>query len=436
MFSAAKRPLQSLLTDKTMRVVTAGLGLRAGHVLSILCETMPEAELVGYYDPARENALDMDGATLSDSAIAELVADQTFPGFPTANSISQQRKSFQACGNLRRETPRFDDLQKMLATTKPDLFFVGSPNMFHLDHIKLGLAAGLRIFTEKPVVTTKAETMELAALLAEHGTDSVMVGLVLRYSQHMVDLRAVLDQLGDVTSLEANEHIAPYHGAFFMRDWRRMFAWSGGFMLEKCCHDIDIYNMVTRSRPTKVASFGGRKSYVPANAPTANVENQIMHQKPSIWNNVADAFHSDGDIIDFQTAILQYESGASLAFHTNLNVPDEHRRFCVMGTHGMAEGDFVRGTLKATARNGSTIAAHDYTQMDTSRASAHYGADHMMIDDIAAFLRREADTLPVGVVDALEAGLVAMALDEARISGQMVDMRETWAEFDSFGLKK
>ena len=31
------------------------------------------------------------------------------------------------------------------------------------------------------------------------------------------------------------------------------------------------------------------------------------------------------------------ESGATLAFHTNLNVPDEHRRFCVMGTHGMAE---------------------------------------------------------------------------------------------------
>ncbi|MGB1208492.1 MAG: Gfo/Idh/MocA family oxidoreductase, partial [Paracoccaceae bacterium] len=80
---------------------------------------------------------------------------------------------------------------------------------------------------------------------AEHGTDRVMVGLVLRYSQHMVDLRAVLDKLGPITSLEANEHIGPYHGAFFMRDWRRMIRWSGGFMLEKCCHDIDIYNMVT-----------------------------------------------------------------------------------------------------------------------------------------------------------------------------------------------
>jgi len=122
-------------------------------------------------------------------------------------------------------------------------------------------------------------------------------------------------------------------------------------------------------------------------------------------------------------------------FHTNLNVPDEHRRFCVIGTHGMAEGDFVRGNLKATARDGSVIADHDYTKMDSKRASAHYGADHMMVEDIADFLRGKTDTLPVGVIDALEAGLVAMALDEARISGQMIDMAPTWAEFDSYGLR-
>ncbi len=34
-----------------MKIVTAGIGLRAGHVLSILREAMPEAEIVGYFDP-------------------------------------------------------------------------------------------------------------------------------------------------------------------------------------------------------------------------------------------------------------------------------------------------------------------------------------------------------------------------------------------------
>ncbi|QEE34652.1 Gfo/Idh/MocA family oxidoreductase [Octadecabacter sp. SW4] len=377
-----------------MKVVTSGIGLRAGHVLSILRDAIPEVEFVGYYDPQ-----------------------------PTFLHM------------IGEDTPRFDDVAQMLADTQPDLFFVGSPNSFHLDHIKLGLAAGVRIFTEKPVVTTKEDTMELAALLAKHGTDQVMVGLVLRYSQHMVDLRAVLDRLGPIVSLEANEHIGPYHGAFFMRDWRRMIKWSGGFMLEKCCHDIDIYNMVTGARPNRVASFGGRKSFVPEFAPTSNTENEIMHRKPSVWESIDDPFRSDGDIIDYQTAILHYDTGASLAFHTNLNVPDEHRRFCVMGALGMAEGDFVRGYLRATLRDGTVIADHDYTQMDGARASAHYGADHMMVDDIAAFLRGEVGSLPVGVVDALEAGLAAMALDQARITGTMIDLTDTWAEFDSYGLR-
>lgn len=378
-----------------MRVVTAGIGLRAGHVLSILKEAMPEIEFVGYFDPQ--------------PTFLHMIGD---------------------------DVPRFEDVPTMLAEAKPDLFFVGSPNAFHLEHIKMGLAAGVRIFTEKPVVTTKADTMALAALLAEHGTDQVMVGLVLRYSQHMIDLRSVMSKLGPIVSLEANEHIAPYHGAFFMRDWRRMVKWSGGFMLEKCCHDIDIYNMVTGSRPLQVASFGGRKSFVAPHSPTSKTENEIMHRKASVWESVDDPFLSDGDIIDHQTAIVQYESGASLAFHTNLNVPDEHRRFCVMGAVGMAEGDFVRGNLKVTLRDGTLAADHDYTKMDAARASAHYGADHMMVAEIASFLKGETKTLPVGVVDALEAGLAAMAMDEARIGGTIVDLRETWAEFDSYGLRQ
>jgi len=381
-----------------MKVATAGIGLRAGHVLSILKECMPEIVFVGYFDPQISH-LDMIGL----------------------------------------DVPAFDDVSDMLATTKPDLFFVGSPNSFHLDHIRAGLEADVPfIFTEKPVVTSIAETMELAELLAKHGGASrLMVGLVLRYSQHMVDLRAAISQgvLGEIVSLEANEHIGPYHGAFFMRDWRRMTEHSGGFMLEKCCHDLDIYNMVTGSRPSRVASFGGRKSFVPVYAPTSNAEAEVFHVKKSIWQSTDDPFRSEGDIIDYQTALLEYETGASMAFHTNLNVPDEHRRFCVMGAKGMAEGDFVRGFLKVTRRDGSVHTDEDYTQGDNAQLGAHYGADHLMVGDLVEFMRSQTKELPVSIVDALEAGVAALALDQARNTGQIVDLKDTWDQFDQFGLR-
>lgn len=380
-----------------MRIVTAGMGLRAGHVLSTLKAAMPEAEIVGFYDP-QPTHLDMLGG----------------------------------------DVPRYPSVEAMLSDARPDLYCVFSPNVFHLDQIRLGLEAGVQVFTEKPVVISVEETLELARLLALHGgAGRAMVGLVLRYSQHMVDLRASMaaGQLGRVVSLEANEHIGPYHGAFFMRDWRRRDSYAGGFMLEKCCHDLDIYNMVTGSRPAQVASFGGRKSFLPENAPASNEEAQIFHVKQSVWEATDDPFRSDVDIIDFQTAILKYETGASLAFHTNLNVPDEHRRFCIMGTHGMAEGDFVRGFLKVTARDGRRLIENDYSAGAAAKG-AHYGADEMMCADITRFLRGEAESLPVSILDAMEAGIAAIALDEARVRGQVVDLTETWKKLDAYGLTR
>ena len=52
------------------------------------------------------------------------------------------------------------------------------------------------------------------------GEARILVGLVLRYSPLYHDLLAARDagQLGEITSIEATEHIKPYHGAFFQRD--------------------------------------------------------------------------------------------------------------------------------------------------------------------------------------------------------------------------
>ncbi|MEM9684688.1 MAG: Gfo/Idh/MocA family oxidoreductase [Pseudomonadota bacterium] len=380
-----------------MKIVTSGAGLRAGHVLQKMLAAMPEAKIVGYHDPAPGH-LDMIGG-------------DAIPAYPSVGD--------------------------MLAETQPDLFCVFSPNCFHLDQIREGLEAGVQVFAEKPIVTTMEDSFALAELLAKHGANRVMVGLVLRYSSQMVDLRAAMADgaLGTIASMEANEHIGPYHGAFFMRDWRRHTKLSGGFMLEKCCHDLDIYNMIANARPARVASFGARRSFVPENAPGAGEDASEYHRKASIWESAEDPFTSDGDIIDSQTALIEYESGASLAFHTNLNVPDEHRRFCVIGSRGMAEGDFLRGYLNVTdARSGKRLVANDYSANATNEG--HYGADERMARDVAAFLRDETDTLPVSVLDALEAGIAALAIDEARQAKRVVELGDHWARLDALGLRQ
>jgi predicted dehydrogenase len=326
----------------------------------------------------------------------------------------------------------YSDLPAMLKSENLDLLMVGSPNHMHLEHIRIGLDHGMKIFTEKPVVTSVGETMELASLIAEHGSDNVMVGLVLRYAPLYVDLRKAQAEglLGDIVSIEASEHIPPYHGAFFMRDWRRYERYSGSFMLEKCCHDLDLYNGVMGCRPKYVSSFGGRKTFVPKNDPRRDGINdmEVFHRKPSGWMGTDKVFDSDGDIIDFQTAMVEYENGSALSFHTNLSVPDDFRRFAVMGAKGQAEGDFVRNFFKVTdARTSHRLIDKVYTGSDLS---VHYGADEQMAEDIAAHLTKGAP-LPVSVVDALEAGLLALTMDEARRTRSVVDMSPLWERFDT-----
>lgn len=378
-----------------MRVGIVGLGYRLGYLSRVFSLASKSFEIVGYVDPAPA-------------------------GMPYA------REHGVSVGT------QYASLAEMLDKANLDLLMVGSPNHLHLGHIREGLDRGLKIFTEKPVVTSVDETIELAGLLKQYGTDNVMVGLVLRYAPLYKDLRqAQADgQLGDVVSIEASEHIPPYHGAFFMRDWRRYERYSGSFMLEKCCHDLDLYNGVMGCRPRYVSSFGGRRTFIPKNAPQVSGINdlEVYYRKPSGWMGTDKVFDTDADIIDYQTAMVEYENGAALTFHTNLNVPDDFRRFAVIGHKGMAEGDFVRNFFEVTdARTSDKLIDKIY---QTSDLSQHYGADEQMAADILAHLT-DGVPLPVSVVDALEAGLLALTMDEARRTRTVVDMAPIWSRFDA-----
>ena len=215
-----------------------------------------------------------------------------------------------------------------------------------------------------------------------------------------------------------------------MRDWRRSHEQSGGFLLEKCCHDLDVYQSLVGSRPHRVVSFGGRKTFTPQNLEREG--DPIYHQRASRWGGVRTSFDDDTDLIDYQTALIEYENGSNLCFHTNLNAPDEYRRFSIFGVDGMAEGDFVRNFLRVhDASTTKTRVNKSYAYDDG--ISVHYGAEARM----AVEWQRHFETgrpLPVSIVDALEAGLTAIKIDESRFTGRIIDLSETWERFDSYGV--
>ena len=183
-----------------MKIGAVGLGNRIAHVFHELSQINKNAELISYVDP-----------------------------LPIGKEYAEKHNFF--------PSKNYSNLKEMLNNEKLDLLMVGSPNHLHLEHIKVGLNSGIKIFAEKPIVVDEDQSFELAKLLGEFGHNEVLVGLVLRYSQHARSVRELIKKnvLGNIISIEASEHIMPWHGGFFMRNWRRKEKFSGGFMLEKCC---------------------------------------------------------------------------------------------------------------------------------------------------------------------------------------------------------
>ena len=105
-----------------MRIITAGIGLRAGHVLSILREAMPEAEVVGFYDP-QPTHLEMIGT----------------------------------------DVPRYPTLDAMLSDARADLLFVGSPNAFHLDQIRARSSASAMVSSTETTTGFSVKTRRPAS---------------------------------------------------------------------------------------------------------------------------------------------------------------------------------------------------------------------------------------------------------------------------------
>ena len=373
-----------------MKIGICGLGDRMSYLAKVFTATIPNFDIVCYADP---------------------------------NPTGFQRMNVDCVRRLRG----FNDLESMLSNESLDLVMIGSPNTFHCDQLCTLLEYGTKIFCEKPVVISEEQTFTLLDALKVARADQIMVGLVLRYAPLYQDLVRLMNDnvLGDIVSIEASEHIPPAHGAFFFRDWRRKTRYSGGFLLEKCCHDIDLYAGLVKSRPRRVASFGGNSVFVKKRQSLAR---ETTYQRwPSFWQSTDNSFSEDSDIVDHQVAMIEYCNDIRLCFHTNVHTPDAFRRFCVIGTNGMVEGDFVRGYLKAHRAVPKTCVFDSiYTDDETSM---HYGAEEEMAADIAKHLS-QGSPLPVTVIDALIAGLTAMKIDESRLTGEVLDLTELWNRFD------
>jgi predicted dehydrogenase len=327
----------------------------------------------------------------------------------------------------------FPSVRTMLAAGPYDLVMIGSPNHLHFEHLTLALEAAWPVFAEKPIVRTAAESFALAQILTNKPGPPLFIGLVMRSMPIVKEVIARVDagELGELISMDATEHLPPEHGAYLARNWRRRANFGGSFMLDKVCHDFDIFGRIAGGRAARVASFGGRRIFHPGrpDGPSIYSDGEAAYAlRDAGWAGANDPFHSDMDLFDHQVAIVTYYSGLALSFHSNSHVALQERRWYLAGTEGTLIADLVRNRLMV--RRALDRGKPERIDFATRTADLHNGADQAMALDLKASLD-EGAAFPVTPWESMEAGLTVMAIDEAAASGEAIDCAPMWAEFDA-----
>ncbi len=333
-----------------------------------------------------------------------------------ALKMESMKTTPEVCGHYQ-DVVRRDDV---------DWVMIASWNRDHAEQTEAAFAAGKHVFCQKPLALSLEECVRMKEAGAKI-EKQFNIGFTLRYSPHYRKIKELLAEgrIGRIVSMEFNETLDFCHGGYIHGDWRRLRKYAGTHLLEKCCHDIDLVNWMTDSRPRRVASFGGTDFFTPDHA--HHVDRIGPREDGAAaygaWGGLVDEdpFLSDKDIVDNQVAIIEYENGVRATFHTNCNAGIPERRMYILGTEGALRADVLAGTIQIKRIGWDT----EFEDASSGSSGGHGGGDQVLAKELVDSMLN--GTPPsVGLVEGMESAIACFAIDEAMDTGTIVDLEDWW----------
>jgi predicted dehydrogenase len=186
-----------------------------------------------------------------------------------------------------RDVTVYDDHRAMLERSDLDAVVVATPNFTHRSVLESVWDTELHVMIEKPMCTTVGDCLEVRRRAEEH-PGLVWVGLEYRYLPAVDRLvRAVRDgAVGTPVMAAIREHRFPF--LVKVGNWNRFNRYTGGTLVEKCCHFFDLMNLVLPGRPTTVMASGGHD--------VNHLDESYDGERP--------------DMLDNAFVVVEYDSGA------------------------------------------------------------------------------------------------------------------------------
>jgi myo-inositol 2-dehydrogenase / D-chiro-inositol 1-dehydrogenase len=206
----------------------------------------------------------------------------------------------------------YSSLQDACSDPQTDALIIATPNHTHLEVMRIAATSGKAVFLEKPIATTLADALEISNLALKHQLN-LHIGLQYRFKSIYAEaIREVfsLNAIGAVQQVNLAEHRFPFLDK--VGQWNKFNRYSGGTLIEKCCHYFDLMNLFAGAHPDQVFATG----------------RQAVNFKEFNYAN------EQADALDQANVIVEYSNGVSGSFSLCMFVPGTSEELVVCGDRG------------------------------------------------------------------------------------------------------
>jgi predicted dehydrogenase len=357
---------------------------------------------------------------------------------------------------------------ELLRVVRPETVIVTTDDRDHDAYIVPALEAGCHVVTEKPLTIDAARLHRILETRVRSG-GRLRVTFNYRYAPARAEVKRLLaaGTIGEVVSVDFEWLLDTFHGADYFRRWHRRKENSGGLLVHKATHHFDLVNWWLDSVPTAVRAVGDRRFYRPETAQRlglrapgercldcaeaslcpfhlnlrARKELAAIYldheQHDGYWRDRC-VFSPEIDIEDAASLLVEYASGAQLAYSLNAFAPYEGYRIAFNGTRGRLEHQaretpYVSGdgtipglfVKEATSIHVFPHFGKPYEAPVPQAEGSHGGGDALLLEDLFA---EDPPPDPLGRAADHVAGawsvLVGIAANRSIETGETVRVRE------------
>lgn len=270
-----------------------------------------------------------------------------------ADPSEQSRLDTVAQSGIKNKVSHYGDYRELLAKHNDlDGVVISTPNHLHRETAIPFIERGIPIALEKPIATTIGDAEMILDAARIHNT-RILVGFVLRSTPYYRKIHEVLcgGEIGRILNVQADELVDREVSSIINRGgWRRYVRFSGGSMMEKSSHDLDMLNYLIGSHPVSMNCYGGSMFFrpnpnIPDTCDKCTLKN-CQYAADRHWYLPKEElnlciFNVDKDIADNQSVNIQYANGTIANFMLSFNCfgPRSGRNIHIVGTRGRLWGN-------------------------------------------------------------------------------------------------